>query len=68
VLQRVGQDRLLDGRGHTVRVWPLGARQPIDEPVGAVQLEAPPDLVELLAAVAHDPARLRDVAEFLGEL
>ena len=68
VLQRVGQDGFLDGRGHSVRVRPLRPRQPIDESVGAVQLKAPPDLVELLAAVAHDPARLRDVAEFLGEL
>ena len=31
------------------------SRQPVDERVGAVLLEAPPDLVELLVAVAHDP-------------
>ncbi len=67
VLQRVGQDRLLDWRWNAVRVWPLRARQPIDESVGAV-LKGPPDLVELLVAITHDPARLRDVAEFLGKL
>ena len=62
------QDRLFDRRRNAVGVRPLGARQPVEQAVGAVQLKAPPDLVELLAAVADDPARLRDVAEFLGEL
>ena len=68
VLQRVGQDRLFNRQGRPVRVRPPGARQPVEQPVGAVQLKAPPDLVELLAAVADDPARLRDVAELLGKL
>ena len=68
MFQRVRQDRLFDRRRNAVRVRPPGAGQPVKQAVGAVQLKAPPDLVELLAAVADDPARLRDVAEFVGKL
>ena len=53
ILQRMGQDRLFDRRRNAVRVRPARSRQPIDQAVGAVQLKAPPDLVELLLAVAH---------------
>ena len=56
VLQRMGQDRLFDRRRNAVRVRAPRSRQPIDQAVGAVQLEAPPDLVDLLPAVVHDPA------------
>ena len=38
VLQRVGQDGVLDGRGHAVRVWSPRSRQPIDQAVSAAQL------------------------------
>ena len=39
MLQRMGQDRLLDPRRHTVRVRPLRSHQPINQAVGAVQLK-----------------------------
>ena len=68
MLQCVGQDGLFDRRRNVVRVRPLRRRQPIVLAVGSVQLEIPPDLVELLAAVADDPASLREVAKFVGEL
>ena len=67
VRQRVGQDRLLHLRGDTVRVRPSSPRHAVQEPLGPVHLEVPSDLVELLPAVARDPARLRDVAQLLGE-
>lgn len=35
----------------------------VEQPVGSVGLEVAPDLVELLPAVTHDPARLADVAQ-----
>lgn len=40
----------------------------VEKAVGAVDLEIAPDLVELLAVVAPNPARLRDVTEFLDQL
>ena len=40
-----------------------GAGDPVEQPVGAIGLEVAPDLVELLAAVAHQPAGLADIAE-----
>ena len=46
----------------------LRAGKLVEQAIGVVQLRVPPDLVELLAAVTDDPASLRDVAEFLGEL
>ena len=58
VHQRVGQDRLLDRSRHAVRVRAPGAGQLVEQDVGAVHLEVPSDLVDLLTAVAHDPARL----------
>ena len=68
MLERMGRDRLLDRGRDAVGVWSLGSRQPVEQPLGAVHLEVAADLVEVLPAVAHDPARLRDVAEFLSEL
>ena len=58
MLQRVGQDRP-SRRAQALGsgAAPFCARQPVDEPVGAVPLEAPPDLVELLAPIAHDSFR-----------
>ena len=68
MLERMGQDRLLDRRRDAVGVRSLRARQPVEQPLGAVHLKVAADLVEMLPAVAQDPARLRDVAEFLSEL
>lgn len=68
VVQRIGHDRLFDRCRYAVGVRPLGTRHPVKQAVGAVQLKAPPDLLELLAGVADDPVCLRDVAECLGEL
>ena len=64
----MGQDRLLDRRRNTVGVRSLRSRQPVEQPLGAVHPKVAADLVELLTAVADDPARLRDVAEFLREV
>ena len=50
------------------RVRPAGAGQPVDQAVRAVGLVVPPDLVELLARIAHDPARLRHVVHLAGQL
>ena len=67
VRQGVGQDRLLHLRGDPVRVRAPSPRHAVQEPLGPVHLKVPSDLVELLPAVARDPARLRDVAQLLGE-
>ena len=64
----MGQDRLLNLFTHPVRVRSLRPRKLVDQPLGPVKLEVPPDLVELLPAVAHDLARLAHVAELLGQL
>ena len=68
MLERMGPDRLLDQGRDAVGVRSLRSRQPVEQPLGAVHLEVAADLVEVLPAVAQDPARLRDVAEFLGDL
>ena len=47
--ERVVEHRLLDLGGHPVGVRPLGAGQPVDQPIGPIGLEVAPDLVELLA-------------------
>jgi hypothetical protein len=36
-------------------------RQAIDQPLGAIGLEVPADLVELLAGISHHPAGLADI-------
>ena len=68
MIQAVRQDRLLDLAGDPVGVWPSGARQAIDQAVCAVGLVVASDLVELLPAVAHDPAGPGHVVELGGQL
>ena len=58
------RDRLPGSKG----LHPNRVPAPVEQAVGAMQLKAPPDLVELLAALVDDPPRLQDVAEFLDEL
>lgn len=67
-LQAVIQDGLLDLFGHPVRVWVARPGQAVDQPLGAVGLVVPADLVELLPAVAHDFAGLADIAQISGQL
>jgi hypothetical protein len=57
------EDRLLDVLADPVGVWIARSGDPVEQAVGAVGLEVAADLVELLAAVADDPAGLADVAE-----
>jgi len=60
--QAVIEDRLLDLFGHPVGMrWPR-AGDLVEQAFGAIDLEVPADLVELLAAVAPHPAGLADVA------
>lgn len=51
--QAVVQDGLLDLGVNPVGVGPAGPGQAVDQAVGAVGLEVPADLVELLAAVTR---------------
>jgi len=64
----VGQDGILHLLGYPVRMRSAGSRQTIDNALSPIDLEVAADLVELLAAVAHDPAGLRDVPQFLTQL
>jgi hypothetical protein len=66
--ERVVEDRLLDRAAHPVGMRRAGAGDPVEQPVGAIGLKVPTDLVELLARIAHHPAGLADVAEFGREL
>ena len=68
MLERMRQDRLLDGGLDAVGVRSFRSRQPVEQPLGVVDLEVAADLVEVLPAVADYPTRLRDVSEFLGQL
>ena len=68
VLQAVIEDRLLDLRRHPVGVWAFGARQAVDQAVRPIGLIVAPDLVELLPAITHDPARPGDVAQLARQL
>jgi hypothetical protein len=68
VSQRVVEDRLLDRGADPVGMRRAGTGQAVEQPVGAVSLEVPADLVELLARIAHHPAGLADVAELGREL
>ena len=65
---RMDRDRLPDRRCDAVGVRSLRSRQPVEQPLGAVNSEVAADVVEVLAGVAQNPARLGDVAEFLSEL
>src|SRR6266849_3073801 len=68
IRERMVEDRLLDLGRDPVRMWSLGAGQPIDQPLGPVSLEIAADLVELLATIAHHLAGTADVGEVLSEL
>lgn len=58
----------LDLLAYPVGVWSASAGQPFDQAFGAVDLVVATDLVELLPAVAHDPAGPTDVAHLLSQL
>jgi hypothetical protein len=61
--QAVIEDRLLDVVGHSVGMrWP-SAGDPVEQAFGAVGLEVAADLLGVLAAVAHHPTGLADVAQ-----
>jgi hypothetical protein len=66
--ERVVEHRLLDLGNHPVGVRRAGAGQAVEQAVGAVGLEVAPNLIELLARVAHHAASFADVAELGGEL
>jgi hypothetical protein len=65
--QAVIEDRLLDVLGHPVGMRRAGAGDLVEQPLGAIGLEVAADLIELLAAVAHHPAGLADIAELGGQ-
>ena len=65
--QCVIEHGLLDFGGDAIGVRPLRAGQTVDEAVGPIGLEVAPDLVELLAGVAHHLAGAADVGELRGE-
>jgi len=67
VIQAMLSDGLFHRLGHSVRMRTFGSWQAVQESLGAVGLEVTPDLVELLAAVAHDLTGFTDVAEFFSE-
>ena len=58
MLERMGQDRLLDRGRDAVGVRSLRSRQLVEQPLVAVHLEVAADLVEVLPALAQNPARL----------
>jgi hypothetical protein len=62
------ENRRLDLFAYPVRMRSLRARQAVDEALGAIGLEVAPDLVELLARVAHQPAGLRNVVQILCKI
>lgn len=61
MLQRVDQDRPLDLFRNPDRMRAAHARQPVDKAFGAIGLEVPADLVELLTAVPYRLARLHSL-------
>ena len=68
VFEGVGQDGIFDLLSHPVRMRSSGSGKPVDKPLSPIDLEVSADLVELLTAVAHDPAGLRDVPQLLAQL
>jgi hypothetical protein len=68
MVEGMGQHRLLDLGGHAVGMRPLGTRQPVDEPFGSIGLEIAPDLVELLARIAHHLAGAGHIGKFAREI
>jgi len=63
VLQGVVENGPLDIPGYPVGVRPARAGQPVDQPRRPVGLEVAPDLVELLARIAHQLAGLGHVVQ-----
>jgi hypothetical protein len=65
--QGVGQSMIESRRrdlgGHLVWLRPLGTRQAVEQPMGAIGLKVAGDLIELLPAVADHPARPGDRAD-----
>src|SRR5262245_11912444 len=64
--QAMVEDRLLDVLPDPVGMRWAGAGDLVEQPLGAIGLEVAADLVELLAAIAHYPTGLADVAEIGG--
>ena len=62
------EDDLFDLGRDPVGVWPARAATLFDQGGDSAGLEGALDLVERVTVVAHDLARLGDVAEFLGQL
>jgi len=62
------EDRLLGRGGHTIGMRAKSAGRPVDQPVDPIGLEAAADLVELLAAIAHQLAGLADVVGVARQL
>jgi len=68
VIQAVVQNYLLYWLFHAVGMRTFGAGKTVQEPIGAVELVVPADLIELLAGVAHNPAGFRDILQFSSKL
>lgn len=60
------QNRTLDFRAHSIRIRVSRPGKHIDQPLEAIELIVPSDLVELLAEVAHRAARPADVPRLTG--
>ena len=58
-----GEDGLFDLGRDPVWMRAAGTGQAVDQPFGAIGLEVPADLVELLAGISHHPAGPADIAE-----
>src|SRR5688572_28805755 len=67
-LKAVVQDRFLHVLAHPVRVRVSRSGQLIDQTLGPIRPEVPPDFVELLPAITDELTRLAYVPEILCEL
>lgn len=67
-LQAVVEDLLLDLGRDEVRMRAARPALLLDQGAHPAGLERPANLLEGVAVVAHDPAGLGDVAQFVGEL
>jgi hypothetical protein len=64
MIERMGEHGLLDLGGNPVGMRSSGAGKPVDQAFGAIGLEVAPDLVELLAGIAHHLAGAADIGKF----